>query len=332
MGRPFKVVGTRGRFVESEHKVVYAVVKDGKVIDSGGDISLNRAMRSSAKLIQALVCLETGAAETYRFTDAELAVIASSHGGTELHTKAVSRMLRKCGLSERHLQCGPQRPLDDKAYEKLLLSGRKPQRIHHNCSGKHAGILSASKYMGWPLRTYRRRDHPWNKRVFELVSLFTGIRAPKISHAIDGCGVPVIFVPVRHAALAFARYSTPESLPESIAGACRRMSRAVNRHPVHCSGPNRFLAALYGAAPNRFVAKEGGQGVFCLGVLGENMGIAIKVLDGRPMAFNPYEQVAIELLKRHGLLNNEELASLDSFVHRKLYNSRGEVIGEVKIV
>lgn len=332
MGKPIKVIGTRGKVVETEHNIVYAVVRAGRVIDSGGEIKLNRAMRSSAKPIQALVCLETGAADAFKLTGSELAVIASSHNGTDLHTRTIRRILAKCGLSERYLQCGYARPLDKKYDEKFLRRGEKPARIRHNCSGKHAGILASCVQMGWPLEGYRSAKHPWNRRVFELISLFTDIPAREVSYAIDGCGVPVIFTPVKESAVAFARYSTPENLPEPIRSGVHRITAAVNRYPVYNSGRTRFLAALYKAAPNRFVAKEGGQGVFCLGVLGENTGIAVKVLDGRNYSYNPYEPAVVHLLKRHGLLKRSELKALGRFRSPEIKNSRDEVVGYLRVI
>jgi L-asparaginase II len=332
LGKPIKVVGMRGRFIETEHSIIYAVVRNGRVIDSAGNIKLNRAMRSSAKPIQALVCLETGAADAFKLTPAELSVIASSHNGTDLHTRTIRRILAKCGLSERNLQCGFDKPLEKPSYEKMLREGRKPARINHNCSGKHAGILASSKFMGWPLANYRSAKHPWNKRVRELISLFTDIPAPKVSYAIDGCGVPVIFTPVKESAIAFARYGTPDNLPEPIRNGARRIIAAVNRHPVHNSGRTRFLAHLYKAVPNRFIAKEGGQGVFCLGVLDRNMGLAVKILDGRNYSYNPYEPAVLHLLQRHGLIKPSELKALARFRRPPILNSRKETVGYLQVV
>jgi L-asparaginase II len=332
MGKPIRVIGTRGKVVETEHDIVYAVVRDEKVIDSGGDIDLNRAMRSSAKLIQAIVCVETGAASAYRLTPAELAVIASSHNGNDIHVRAIRRILAKCGVSENHFQCGLHSGVVQETIDRLLPQGHRVKRIHHNCSGKHAGIIASCKHMGWPLDTYRSPKHPWNRRVFELISLFTDIPAKKVSYAIDGCGVPVIFTPVRESAIAYARYGTPDNLPVPIAAAARRIAAAVNRHPYHNSGRTRFLAALYKAAPGKFVAKEGGQGVFCLGVLDTGMGLAVKILDGRNYSYNPYEPALIHLLKRHGLLTRSQLSKLKKYRRPEIVNSRKETVGYLQVV
>ena len=39
------------------------------------------------------------------------------------------------------LACGPHPPFDDDARRALEEAGREPGRLHHNCSGKHAGMM-----------------------------------------------------------------------------------------------------------------------------------------------------------------------------------------------
>jgi L-asparaginase II len=79
------------------------------------------------------------------------------------------------------------------------------------------------------------------------------------------------------------------------------------------------------------VAKEGGQGVFCLGVLGTGMGLAVKILDGRNYSYNPYEPAIIHLLKRHGLLKRSELGKLAKYREPDITNSRNEVVGRLSV-
>jgi L-asparaginase len=80
------------------------------------------------------------------------------------------------------------------------------------------------------------------------------------------------------------------------------------------------------------VAKEGGQGVFCLGVLGERMGLAVKILDGRNYSYSPCEPALIHLMKRHGLLTRSEQSALARYREPNITNSRNEVVGKLKVV
>ena len=65
---------TRGGIVESvHHGVVVAVDVDGEVVASAGDPETVVFFRSSAKPFQAIPVIESGAADAFGFTPAELA-------------------------------------------------------------------------------------------------------------------------------------------------------------------------------------------------------------------------------------------------------------------
>ena len=82
---------TRGSMVESIHSAALAVVDSaGKVVARLGGISEPVFLRSSAKPIQAMAVIESGAAEKYAITPAELAVICGSHSSEAFHVQAVA--------------------------------------------------------------------------------------------------------------------------------------------------------------------------------------------------------------------------------------------------
>ena len=60
-------------------------------------------------------------------------------------------------LSARSRQ-GASRP--SRRLEPWLQQGRPPQKIFHNCSGKHAGMLALCRAHGWDTQGYRLPDHP----------------------------------------------------------------------------------------------------------------------------------------------------------------------------
>ena len=76
-------------------------------------------------------------------------------------------------------------------------------RVFHNCSGKHAGMLLACVRAGWNVETYRRRSNPLQRRVRSAVERATDIEDLVIG--IDGCGVPVHGMPLQAMATLFAR-------------------------------------------------------------------------------------------------------------------------------
>src|SRR5262245_56716644 len=100
----------RGNVLESAHTGRYAVVRDGRVVGRSGDVEAITFMRSCAKPFQAVTVLESGARDTYRLTDDEVAAICGSHYGEDVHVRAASSILRKAGLKPSHLQCGTHAP------------------------------------------------------------------------------------------------------------------------------------------------------------------------------------------------------------------------------
>src|SRR5215212_9342061 len=90
---------TRGSRPESIHYGSIAVVdSSGRLIASVGDPERSTFLRSSAKPFQAMAVVETGAADAFAMSQAELAVIPASHSGEPRHTEAVRGLLARAGL------------------------------------------------------------------------------------------------------------------------------------------------------------------------------------------------------------------------------------------
>jgi L-asparaginase II len=92
--------------------------------------------------------VESGAAEAFGLGEEELAVACASHSGDRVHIEAVTSLLAKAGLDESYLACGAHWPVSERTTRELMRAGRRPQAIHNNCSGKHAGMLAASVHLG----------------------------------------------------------------------------------------------------------------------------------------------------------------------------------------
>src|SRR3954464_10463466 len=107
---------TRGGITESVHYgVVVAVDTTGEVIASAGDPEHVVFFRSSAKPFQAIPVVESGAADAFGITPAELALCCASHAASEEHQRQVAGFLAKIGLSPADLQCGCPLPMDEAA-------------------------------------------------------------------------------------------------------------------------------------------------------------------------------------------------------------------------
>lgn len=319
----------RGNLLESIHHGHVAVVDStGKLIASFGNPHMATFARSSVKLIQAIPVVESGAADYFHLTDEEIALICASHNAEIAHTDKVTEILQKIGVAETYLQCGPHMPYHAKTAEAMAEAGEKPRSIHNNCSGKHSGMLTLSKFIQAPLETYAELDHPVQQMNLKVMAEMSNYPKEQIEIGIDGCSVPVFGLPIFNLALAFARLVKPEVLGnEQREQACRRIVKSVQRHPFYLAGSTRFDTALIEATNGRMVCKAGAEAVFAVGIPEKGWGLVAKIEDGNSRAVYP---AVVEALKQLGVLTEDELQKLESFHQPIVKNWRGDVVGRIQ--
>lgn len=321
---------TRGPVVESIHRGDIAVVNpEGELLYYLGDPNKVTYMRSSAKPIQALAVVESGAAEHFGFTAAELAVTCASHNAEQVHVNTVLSILGKIGLEESALKCGTHLPIHLESRRELIRLGRESTAVHSNCSGKHAGMLAVCVHNGWPIEEYFRPEHPVQQLSLHNMAELSDFPVDEIFIGVDGCGVVVWGVPIRSMALAFARLADPSRLPPRRQAAVRRIVEAVQQHPEMIAGTGRFCSVLVETMRPRIVGKSGAEGVYCLGQLEGRIGMALKVEDGNSRAAYPSTVAVLDQLK---LIREAELETLEAYYHPQNLNVRGAVIGEIRPV
>ena len=319
------VTYTRGALAESTHYGSVAVAQpDGSLVAFAGDPQRLTTMRSSAKPFQAMVVVATGAAERFQMTPQELAVIAGSHSGQLMHTMTVAGLLSRAGLGPGSLQCGVHAPYHEPTARELLRRGEAPTALHHNCSGKHCGMLCACVAAGWDTTTYPEPDHPLQRAILaELVRMARLSRA-QVQTATDGCGVPTFAVPLASFARAFALLATPETLNGDQRDSSTRVRDAMLMHPEMVGGDDRFDTDLMRAAHGRVLTKAGAEACHGAAVLGQQLGIAVKIEDGSARAA---PIVVCEVLRQLGVLGEDELAAVERYAHPLVRSPRGEVSG-----
>lgn len=320
---------TRAGHIENIHRGDVAAVNcAGEIVHSVGDAHLPMFWRSAAKPFQALPFVKNGGLEKYNISEEELAVLVSSHSGEENHVALVRGILKKLGLDETVLDCGVLRPLNGKAYKKLLLSGEPITAVHNQCSGKHSQIIALAIMLGVPVEGYIRPEHPAQKLIFQHVAMASKVPEEKLEIGIDGCGVPVFYLPLYNMALAYARLSTPKLGDwNDYEVAATKIRNAMSNYPQVVSGTGRIDLAVPEITKGRIIAKIGSDAVYCLAVKDENLGIAFKLEDGGFAAVTP---MVIAVLKKFELLTKEEADELDKRFPPTLKNHRGEVIGTVE--
>ena len=322
---------TRAGHVENIHRADMAAVNcKGEVVASIGNENLPMFWRSAAKPFQALPFVKNGGLERYKITDEELALLVSSHSGEENHVSLVRGILSKLGLDESVLDCGVVRPMSGKAFKKLISAGEKVLPVHNPCSGKHSQIIALSMMLGIDYKGYTQPNHEAQKVIFKHVAMAARIPEEKLEIGIDGCGVPVFYLPIYNMSLAYARLSTPKlGNWGEYELAATKIRNAMSKYPQVLSGTGRIDLAVSEVTNGRIIAKIGADAVYCLAVKDGDLGITFKIEDGDYSAVNP---MTIAVLKHLDLLTKDEAAELDKKFPPVLKNHRGEVIGTIEAV
>ncbi|MGB0748389.1 MAG: asparaginase [Magnetospiraceae bacterium] len=323
---PILVEVTRGQVVESRHRGAAAIVRlDGTVVESWGDIEASVYPRSALKPFQALPLIETGAAEAFAVTEAEIALACASHTGESVHVEAVRAWLDRLDLSAADLACGGHFSTHAVVAQEQVMAGvRDPDATFNNCSGKHTGFLTVAKHTGVPLRGYHQAHHPIQQRVLGVLEFMAGLNlsGDPLPCAVDGCSAPIWAVPLGNLALAWARLAAPEDLPPARALAARQILSAMAAHPYLVAGRDRACTKIIEACQGEAVVKVGAEGVYCAALPAHGLGIALKIDDGAARAA---EAVLAALLLRAGLDHGTTV--LETLVRQEIFSWRGEKVG-----
>ncbi|HVD69806.1 MAG TPA: asparaginase [Actinomycetota bacterium] len=307
----------RSGLEESVHTGHLAVCDaDGKVIARAGDPSHLVFARSCMKPLQASVSL--AAMDDLALPDREVAVMCASHNGEPVHLGAVRALLERAGLGPEALQTPPDYPLD----RDEMARAQHPNRVFHNCSGKHSGMLLACVRAGWNVETYRRRSNPLQRRVRSAVEQGTGVEDLVIG--VDGCGVPVHGMPLQAMATLFARLARPERLG-ALAPAAGRATAAMLAEPYLVGGRHRLDTEVI-RITGEVVVKEGAEALICASIQPQGVGIALKVADG---GYRAYAPALIEVLRQVDAVSGPQLRELATFARPSVIGG-GERVGEVE--
>ena len=319
---------TRNGTVESRHFGA-AVVCDfkGSVVESWGDIDQLIFPRSALKPMLAIHLIESGASDHYSLNDAELSLACSSHQGESIHQNLVESWLNRLGLTEEHLACGPVLPEDTDSAHKLLASGQKGCRIHHNCSGKHTGFLTTALHLNLPLDNYHLLDHPLQQLSLDILSDLADVDLKQHPMGIDGCGLPAPTMPLIQLGHAIARFANPVDLSDTRAQAIYRLHEAITNEPLYVAGHGTVVSELNNVTKGAVLAKTGAEGIVTAALPEQGLGIALKIADGSERA----RSVALLAILDHlNILSDEEKQQLESHITPTIVNSRGLTVGEIR--
>lgn len=300
----------RSGFEEAVHLGSVAVADaDGRLQAGAGDPHGVTFARSSMKPLQAAVSLTLAGLD---LEDEEVAVMCASHNGEPRHLERVRSILERAGLGFESLRTPPSWPLDQDSA--AVVEAPRPE--YHNCSGKHAGMLLACVRRGFDLENYREPEHPLQAAVLEAVRAAAG--DPR-AVGVDGCGVPVHALPLSSMAAMYARLVTTDTVP----GGDRAVA-AMRVAPYLVAGRDRLCTTLMEAVPD-VVVKVGAEGLVCAGVVGRDIGVAVKVQDGAARAAEPALVRALALL---GVVPDPDAPEVARFARPPVLGG-GRAVGEL---
>ncbi|WP_323783065.1 asparaginase [Leisingera sp.] len=314
----------RGPLLESLH-LGHAVICDasGQVVRSWGDPDAVIYPRSSAKMIQALPLITSGAAARYGLTSEQLALACASHNGAHIHTVRVNSWLDQLGLGDDDFRCGPQLPDDIPARNELIKTGNSPCQVHNNCSGKHAGFLTLMQYLGAGTE-YIEVDHPVQQACLAAFEETTGLDSP--GYGIDGCSAPNFATTVTGLARSMAWFASADDRSDRASQAAQQLVAAMTAHPELVAGETRACTNMMRAMGGKVAIKTGAEAVFVAILPVQKMGVAVKITDGATRAS---ECAIAALMVSLGVLDAGHPATR-KYMNKTLYSRLGLECGAIR--
>ena len=293
---------TRGEEADTVHSGT-ACLSDarGNILWSLGDVEDRAFLRSSAKPLQAMPVITTGAADAFGLDDRDLAILCGSHTGDPEQIAQVSGILAKCRLTGDALACG--------------------NGLSDMCSGKHAGMLMGCQHLGLPLEQYLDLNHPWQQYILASICDHAGLEPSEVHIAEDGCSAPTYSLPLFNMALGFARLAK-SATPSS---ASQRLLHSMYNYPGgHTGEPD--LKPFSDAG--ELVTKGGVNGIFCAALPTLGLGFALKVNDGSSL---PHWPVFTEALFRAGLISESTKNRMHQTLVTKITTRQGRIAGSIHL-
>ncbi|GIP45200.1 asparaginase [Paenibacillus sp. J45TS6] len=317
----------RSGVLESAHRGHICIVNDKKqVVYSVGNPHFRTFTRSAAKPLQAIPGIRAGIVDAYDFSQEEIALMVSSHRSEAFHRSTLEQMKEKINLDEGGLVCAPSFPLHEESRTDYIRQQGDKRRLLHNCSGKHMGVLAYSKLKGYDLASYADPNHPVQQEIKQIISQLGEIDPSDMAAGVDGCGFPVFALPISTMATAFLKLACPDLIEdEETRKAAEVITAAMNKAPEMVGGTGRVDSVLL--HDDNIVAKGGFQGVFCLALRKERLGISFKVLDGSD---EEWGLIVKSILTQIGYDNAETIQRLTEQFPGEIRNDARTVVGKAE--
>jgi L-asparaginase II len=341
---PILVRQVRNGIEESVHRgdIVEADV-EGRLIRGLGDPDRLVTLRSCVKPFGVATLVEAGGIDAFDLEPAEIAIMASSHSGEDLHVRTIQGMYRRAGVSQALIATGIEgMPLDQLTAMRLARDGEQPGPIRHMCSGQHSVFILLSRLRGWDAAHYWHDDHPAQVAYRATVARAFAVAPDKLRTAIDGCGVLTYAFPLREVARAYAMLADPSAVAASdprasLAPALTIVRDAMLANPEMVGGTrDRLDTSLMKTLPGKLVSKAGMEALRGLAILAGPRtsgaqtgatGLAVKIEDGDGYDRGTWA-ASVEALVQAGVLDGQALRVLARYHRPQIVDPHGRVGAE----
>jgi L-asparaginase II len=318
----------RKDIIESRHCGSVIVVNNkGETVFSLGDVKRSIYPRSSIKFFQAIPLVESGAVDQFGMSDAELALSCASHIAEPRHTESVKSWLARLQLTIADLENGSVMPEHEASRISMYKDNQGPAKEHHNCSGKHTGMLTMAKCLGLETKGYSDHEHGVQKAWMQTYSELIGIDVEQLPWERDGCGLPAIFMPMKSLAFGCALYASPDTVGGKRAEAMNRVASAIAANPLMVAGTGKCCSEVIAESNGTVLAKTGAEGVYIAVLREQGLGVALKIDDGATRAS---EVVLGAVLAKLNALDPVAEKKLEKHFRPLVENSQGKVTGQIQ--
>jgi L-asparaginase II len=341
---PILVRQIRNGIEESVHRGdIVEVDVNGRLLRGLGDPDRIVTLRSCVKPFGVVALIEAGGIDALELEPPEIAVMASSHSGEDLHVRTIQGMYRRAGVTQALIATGIEgMPLDPLTSARLARDGEQPGPIRHMCSGQHSVSILLSKLKGWDPVDYWREDHPSQVAYRGVVARAFGTTPERLRTAIDGCGVLTYAFPLREVARAYALLGDPAAVASSdprasLAPALAIVRDAMTAYPEMVGGTrDRLDTSLMKALPERIVSKGGMEALRGIAILpgprasgtaSGATGMAIKIEDGDGYDRGTWA-ASVEALVQAGVLEGQALRLLARYHRPAILDPHGRLGAE----
>lgn len=300
----------RSGYVEAVHNGSIVVMQNNEVIFSVGDINQIVSLRSTAKPFLLLPLIQNGGVNKFHLSDSDLTIMASSHNGEKAHRDTISNILDRVQLKIEHLHCGTHLPYFEWLIpEYIRETEMNLKQLYHNCSGKHTAMLLMCKLLDYPIANYWELDHLLQQTILKKFQSFLEYEeSEEIARGLDGCGAPNYFLPLERLAFAYQKLSSDKELAI--------VRESIIQQPFMLAGTDRLDSLIIEKC--KYIAKSGSEGLFCVSIPAENIGIALKIEGGCDDAA---ESCIVRLLNKMGFITKDMMQYFSKYQNIPIYTS-----------